>query len=307
MPANILPLPRGLLRAWMVALAMAALIATDASAATARRDVIGTLRVHVAEAEETLHGIAIRNNLGYVEIVAANPGVDPWQPREGTGILLPTMHILPDAERRGIVINLADMRLYWFRPGRRPVSMPLGIGSEGKDSPLGSTKVLRKRANPTWYPPPSIRAEDPTLPRRVWPGPDNPLGAHALYLGWPAILIHGTNQPYSIGRRVSHGCFRLHPDKVAMLYREVPAGTPVRVVDQAVKIGWLEGHLYLEIHPTLAQATEIEETGNFLPEPAPDLRERVLHAAGPSAERVDWMAVTRAAEARSGVPVRITR
>jgi L,D-transpeptidase ErfK/SrfK len=167
--------------------------------------------------------------------------------------------------------------------------------------------VLRKRANPTWYPPPSIREEDPTLPRLVRPGPDNPLGAHALYLGWAAILIHGTNQPYSIGRRVSHGCFRLHPDNIAILYREVPAGTPVSVVDQAIKIGWLEGHLYLEVHPTLSQATEMEETGNFLPEPAPDLRERVQRAAGASARRVDWIAVTRAAEARSGVPVRVTR
>jgi L,D-transpeptidase ErfK/SrfK len=271
-------------------------------------DMIGAVRNYLTVRSDTLLDLAIDNELGFVELVAANPGVDPWLPGAGVKLTLPTGHLLPLAPRRGIVINLADMRLYWFPPnGRPPESFPIGIGSEGWGSPTGQTSVAAKRKNPTWIPPASIRAENPELPRSVPPGPDNPLGDYAVNLGWRSYVIHGTNLPYGVGRRVSHGCFRMLPDDVEYLFGRIAVGTPVTVVDQPVKTGWHDGNLYLEVHPSQAQADELEERGRFTPEPVAGLRDLVMAAAGPAWDVVDWQTVERAARERLGVPVRITR
>lgn len=291
----------------VIAVLLAALVATTGRAQRdERNDIIGVMDAHVAFAEDTLLDIAVEHNLGYVEITAANPSIDPWLPPEGAFIVLPTMHILPEAERRGIVINLAEMRLYWFAPGRPPVTMPIGIGTQGWESPTGKTTVMRKRTKPTWIPPTSIRAENPELRAAVPPGPDNPLGSYALDLGWPAVVVHGTNLPYAIGRRSSHGCFRLFEWDIERLYREAQIGTPVTVVNQAIKTGWRDSALYLEIHPTPSQADEIEQTGRFTPVPIPSLKDQVIRAAGASATQIDWQSVERAAAQRSGIPERIT-
>jgi L,D-transpeptidase ErfK/SrfK len=292
------------LRNALVALFLASGNAAGASLQSG--DVIGNLDAHVALFDDTLLDLAIEHDLGYIEILAANPGIDPWLPGDGTFVVLPTMHVLPTAERRGIVINLAEMRLYWFQQGGQVVTMPIGIGSEGWTSPLGQTSIVRKRANPTWVPPPSVRAEDPELPSSVPPGPDNPLGAHALDLGWPAVVLHGTNRPYGIGRRVSHGCFRLSSAHAERLYRDVPVGTPVNVVDQPIKLGWRAGALYLEIHPTQSQADELERTGRITDTPISGLREKISRTAAGQHSEIDWAIVERAARERSGVPVRIT-
>lgn len=282
-------------------------LAHSGAVAAGPSDVIGYMDAHMALAEDTLPDLAIEHGLGYVEIVAANPGVDPWLPPEGTFIVLPKMHVLPKAERRGIVINLAEMRLYWFPPKGDQVTMPLGIGSEGWTSPKGVTRVVRKRANPTWYPPPSVRAEEPDLPSSVPPGPDNPLGTRALYLGWPAIVLHGTNRPYGIGRRVSHGCFRLSNRDVEWLFERVPVGTRVVVVDQPVKVGWREDVLYLEIHPTQSQADQLERGEPVTPIPVSGLPEMILPLVNGDTSRIDWTRVAQAARERSGVPVAISR
>lgn len=305
--ANLLSvLARGIRTLQRAIVAIFLILSSPAAAAPPPDDVIGELDAHVAVLEDTLLDLAIEHDLGYVEILAANPGIDPWLPGEGTFIVLPTMHVLPMAERRGIVINLAEMRLYWFPPGGQTVTMPIGIGSEGWTSPLGHTSIVRKRVNPTWVPPPSVRAEDPELPSTVPPGPDNPLGTHALDLGWPAVVLHGTNRPYGIGRRVSHGCFRLSNAHAEHLYREVPVGTAVHIIDQPVKIGWRERALYLEIHPTQSQADELERMGRMTDAPIPNLREQISRTAGQQSE-IDWAAVERAARERSGLPVRISR
>jgi L,D-transpeptidase ErfK/SrfK len=165
---------------------------------------------------------------------------------------------------------------------------------------------VSKRPNPTWYPPPAKRAEDPDLPAAVPPGPDNPLGDFALYLGWPRYLIHGTNQPYGVGRRLSAGCIRLYPEDIARLYPMVSIGTPVTVVDEPVKLGWSKGDLFLEIHPTQAQADELEDKRRFTTRVIDRLVERIKQAAGEHAGRLDWELVARAAKDRSGVPVKIT-
>jgi L,D-transpeptidase ErfK/SrfK len=165
---------------------------------------------------------------------------------------------------------------------------------------------VRKKENPTWYPGPTARVDYPHLGNAVPPGPDNPLGTHALYLKWNALAIHGTNEPYGVGRRVSRGCIRLYPEDIAALYPLVPVGTPVRVINEPIKLGRRSGELYLEVHPTLDQATQIEDDGRFDPGPSPDIRKRVLGAAGDDAPRLDWDLVAQTLERRGGIPVRIT-
>ena len=177
-------------------------------------DVVGELRIIIAKHEDTLSDLARRHNLGYNEIVDANPTVDPWLPGAGTPIVLPTQFVLPNAARQGIVLNVATMRLFYYpptKPGEQTVVIthPIGIGKEGWSTPLGTTQVVAKQKDPAWNVPVSIREEhakkgDP-LPAIVPPGPDNPLGQFAMRLGLPSYLIHGTNKPYGIGMRVSHG------------------------------------------------------------------------------------------------------
>ncbi len=189
--------------------------------------VVGTLQVTIATHEDTLPDIARRFNLGYDEVVRANPGVDPWLPGEGTRIVLPTQFVLPDAPREGLVVNLAALRIYYFpKPAkgeqRVVVTLPIGIGKVGWATPEGATKIVSKRKDPVWTPPASVRkehaAEGDILPARVPAGPDNPLGAFAMNLGWPSYLMHGTNKPAGVGMRASHGCIRLYPEDIATLF-----------------------------------------------------------------------------------------
>ncbi len=269
-------------------------------------DLIGRIRLHRASHDDTLLDLARAFDLGFVEMVAANPGVDPWLPGEGTWVVLPTVHLLPSGPHRGVVINLAEQRLYLFARDGAVSTFPIGVGKVGWETPLGETQVVGKRAGPAWYPTASARVEDPRLPAMVPPGPDNPLGSHALYLGWPAYLIHGTNQPDSIGRRVSHGCIRLYPEDISRLYADVPLETPVRVINEPVKLGWSDGDMYLEVQPPLRQADRVEATGRFEREPLPEVEALIHVSAGDAAGRLDWLAIGQALTARSGVPVRIT-
>ena len=193
--------------------------------------------------------------MGIEEMKLANPGVDLWLPGEGTAIRLPSRFVLPSGPRRGIVINVPEMRLYYHpEDGSQVRTWPVGIGRLEYETPLGRTSVTRKKVGPVWYPTDAIREEyaarGEDLPKVVLPGPDNPLGSHAIYLGLPTYLIHGTNRPYSIGMRVSFGCVRLYPEDIVELYDLVALGTPVRLVDQRVKAGWLGDELYLEVHPS---------------------------------------------------------
>ena len=223
-------------------------------------DVVGHLQVTRAHAEDTLSDIARRFNVGYEEVVRANPKVDPWLPREGTPVVLPTQFVLPDAPHSGVVINLAALRLYYYPPAKKGepqtvITHPIGIGQVGWSTPAGNTKIIRKRADPVWYPPASVRkehAEDgETLPAKIGPGPDNPLGRYAFTLDWPSYLIHGTNQPYGVGLRASHGCIRLYPEDIAQLYDLIPVGTKVTVVNQPQVYGYRGDTLYLQSYPVL--------------------------------------------------------
>lgn len=224
------------------------------------QDVVGELQVTRVDGEDTFSDVARRFNLGYEEMVRANPGVDPWLPGEGREIILPTQYVLPDAPREGLVINLAQLRVFYF-PKRKDgepqtvITHPIGIGKVGWSTPEGTTKVTGKAKNPWWFPPASVRKEhkeagDP-LPAKVPPGPDNPLGDRLMTLGWPSYLIHGTNKPYGVGMRSSHGCMRFYPEDIAELYDDIPVGTKVTVVNQPFVFGWHNGALYAQAFPVL--------------------------------------------------------
>ena len=222
--------------------------------------VVGELQMTKVEGEDTFSDIARRFNLGYEELVRANPGIDPWLPGEGREIVLPTQYVLPNAPHEGLVINLAQLRVFYFPKVAEgePVTVithPIGIGKVGWSTPEGSTKVIGKTKNPTWFPPASVRKEhreagDP-LPSKVPPGPENPLGTHMMTLGWPSYLIHGTNKPYGVGMRSSHGCIRFYPEDIAQLYDDIPVGTKVTVVNQPLVLGWHREAMYLQAFPVL--------------------------------------------------------
>lgn len=266
---------------------------------------VGSMVTHVAKYEDTLVDLARKYDVGFVELRAANPDIDPWMPGTNTKITIPAMHILPEGPRQGIVINLPEMRIYaYIKPGQPPFSAPLGIGREGLETPVGMTSVVNKRENPVWRPTARMRKEDPTLPEVVPAGPDNPLGMHALYLGWNEYRIHGTNKPYGVGRRASSGCIRMYPEDIAKLYPMIPVGTTVTVVDQPVKVAWIDDKLFVEAHSSLAQANKIENEGG-LPhyEMTDDDMGAIVRAAGDYAHLVDWGTVRKVIRERPGYPV----
>ncbi|MDF0751361.1 L,D-transpeptidase family protein [Marinobacter sp. 71-i] len=214
-------------------------------------DLAGELSIMTTRYEDTFAGIGNRASLGYLELVKANPGVDPWLPGEGTRITVPRHYVLPDVKREGIVINLAEYRLYYFTEGKVQV-YPVGVGTDENPSPLTNAEVTMPLESPAWYPPASIRAEYEAsgdyLPRMIPPGPGNPLGSHALMLSEKGYLIHGTNKQFGVGMQVSHGCFRMYNEDISRFVYEVSKGTPVQVIRQPVKIGLKGNEVWLEVH-----------------------------------------------------------
>jgi len=288
------------------------LIVMSAAAAefrlAAKQSAVGAIEIDVAHKRDTLMDIGRQYDLGFTQLMAVNRGVNPWSPGNGRRITIPNLYLLPDAPRSGIVINLAEQRLYYFPPGKETVeTFPIGIGVLGASTPIGMTRIVAKEANPAWYPPPSIHEERPDLPRVIPAGPDNPLGAYALRLGWPTYLIHGTNKPDGVGRDVSHGCMHLYPEDIERLFHEVPVGTSVRVVNQNVKTAWIGNELFVEVHPTKDQGDELDIESTMTPvAPPADLESRVTEAAGEQADRIDWSTVRRVGQERTGIPTQVT-
>ncbi|HEY8330502.1 MAG TPA: L,D-transpeptidase family protein [Pseudomonas sp.] len=269
-------------------------------------DIVGEVQVIKAKYEDTFADIGTANDLGYLEMVAANPGVDPWLPGVDTEIILPTRFILPPGPREGIVINLAEYRMYYFPKGQNVVhTYPLGIGREGWGSPITRTSIAAKTPNPTWTPPASIRkehaAEGDPLPAVVPAGPDNPLGPFKFTLGTPGYLIHGSNKRFGIGMRVSHGCFRMLNHNVLALAKIVPVGTSVRIINEPYKFGIRGGKIYLEAH------TPLDDHG----EPSiVDKHTQVINALLQREDlkddaRLDWEVVREVVAAEDGLPVEI--
>ncbi|MBT0664141.1 L,D-transpeptidase family protein [Geobacter pelophilus] len=266
-------------------------------------DVIGRLATVRLEPGDTLPDIARHFGLGLTAISAANPGVDVWVPEPGARVVLPLNFILPDAPRKGIVINLATMRLFHFKGDGNSLAVttyPVGIGTKERPTPTGQMYVQRKATRPTWYVPASIaedhRKKGDPLPAKVPPGPLNPLGDRALYLSKAGYLIHGTNKPASIGLKASNGCLRLYPENVQMLYDDTPVKTPVVIVNQPYLLGQQDGVLYLEAHKPQEDSgvAELEKVYAKLR----DLEKK-------AATTLDWKKVKEVQLAAQGIPVPI--
>lgn len=269
--------------------------------------VIGQLATVEVRKGESLPDIARHFGLGYQEITNANPDIDVWAPDDGSQVRLPLQFILPNAPREGIVLNLANMRLFFFPVDqlvlKTVMSYSTGIGREGWSTPLGKSRIIGKNKSPKWHVPASIRREhalegDP-LPAVVPAGPNNPLGQYAMRLSMPDYLIHGTNKPYGVGLKVSHGCVRLYPEAIEELFQKVSVGTPVRIVNQPYLIGWQNGMLYLEAHkPSPAQIKS--STGL-----KGQLIKKLKKYAGDAGATIDWDKVAVTLSKSDGIPTSI--
>jgi L,D-transpeptidase ErfK/SrfK len=259
--------------------------------------------------KDTLLDIARRNSLGYYEIIRANPGVDMWLPGDGTDVMLPGRRILPPGPREGVVVNLPEHRLYYYpkpRKGEKPVviTYPVSIGKMDWKTPLGETHVIQKEKHPFWYPPESVRKEhlangDPLPPGPVKPGPDNPLGDYAMRLaaGNGTYLIHGTNNPMAVGMAITHGCIRMYPEDVAALFPLIPVGTKVWLINEPVKVAFVDGELLMEAHPP------VDDEGQNTAEPNMEvLSQKLDQALGNTTAAIHWDFAKQALQAANGIP-----
>ena len=272
------------------------------------RQVVGELITDRLRGEDTLVDMARMHNIGHFEIRAANLQLDPWLPRPGAEVLIPQLHVLPDVEREGIVVNLAERRLYYFtetwpdRDGAVVSTHPVGVGLLDRATPVAQARVTAKVDNPAWYPNQNTRdwyrrEKNEILPAVVPAGPENPLGQHALILDADGLLIHGTHRPAGVGMRVSQGCIRLYPESIASLIGQVPVGTRVRIIDQPARSGWRGEALYLEVDPAGDEPETRHDEGVWR-----DLRAHLENRAAGRAE-VDWDKARAAFERADGVPV----
>lgn len=253
---------------------------------------------HLVQGWETLVELARLFDLGFNELRDANPKANVWLPEPGSVLRVSFRHVLPRSNAR-IVVNLPEMRLYHKRQDGFVDTYPIGIGREGLSTPLGMTSVTHKKASPTWHVPESILKAKPFLPKVVPPGPDNPLGTHAVYLSIPSYLIHGTQKPYGVGRRVSSGCIRLYPEDIVRFFEEVVPRDTVEIVSQPVKAGWLGEALWLEVHDVLS-----EKERSHLKPMATQVVSQALARRSWSAEEVvmDWHALEQTVQQMQGVP-----
>jgi len=292
------------LPAWTLGLLLAALTpATAFAAAYSLPDpdtqVVGAVTTVRVRYEDTLASVAQEHGLGYRELLDANPDVDPWIPGEGTEVVLPTAYVLPDAPREGVVINVAEYRLYYYPPNQNMVvTYPVGLGRDDFRTPLASTKVVTAIENPSWTPTATSRKEHAergeTLPPVVPPGPDNPLGSMALQLELPGYFIHGTNTPFGVGQQVSQGCIRLYEPHIATLAELARKGTPVHIVNEPYKVGWRDEQLFVEVHRDIYESADPS-----------GLTKRLQAATKNRATVVDWARVDDLVRSPTGVPARI--
>lgn len=268
------------------------------------KSLIGETKSTTSSFGETLVNIAQRNNVGFDQISDANPHLNPTSRlASGNFVTIPGSHLLPALPRKGIIINLAEMRLYYFPKGSDVVmSYPIGIGRVGKTIPITTTAISFKKMNPTWIPPEDIRAfnEDQgiTLPRVMPAGPDNPLGPYAIYLKLPTFLIHSTIFPDSVGRRASFGCIRMHEADVKEIFELVQAKTPVSIINVSTKVGWDNDKLYLETHAPLEEhVTESEASYHGMLATVENAAQSQRHVTF-----VDWQLIADLSDVRDGIP-----
>lgn len=270
-------------------------------------DIAGEDKIYSANADDTLASIGEANDVGFVALRAANPDVMPWAIDAGKEIILPGAVILPtDAPHTGIVINIGEMRLYDFIDPAKPKIYTIGIGREGLVTPLGDYHIGSKVKGPTWHPTPRMRAEDPTLPAAVPAGPDNPLGAYAMYLEGTQYRIHGTNKPWGVGRRASSGCIRMYAPEIDALFHHTSLQTTVHIISEPIKVAVKDGAVYLEAHPDedMADAYENDYAMDF--KMPTDTLKMILAKSGDLKDKLDWAKIRDVLLLRPGYPVKIS-
>jgi L,D-transpeptidase ErfK/SrfK len=277
-------------------------------------EMVGYVQKTIIGKEDTLPDIARRFDVGYEEMLTANPGVDPWLPGVGREVVVPSQFILPAAPHEGVVVNVAAMRIFYYPPHKKGepqivYTHPIGIGKVGWKTPEGTTKIVSRQKDPVWVVPKSVRdehAEDgEKLPAQVPAGPDNPLGQYMFRLGWPSYLIHGTNKPYGVGMRSSHGCIRLYPEDIAVFFDLIPIGTKVTVVNQPYLFGWRDGTLYLQAYSVM------EDDSRDWNKSRQRLLANLLHPKqrqkiSEHESEIDWQRVGDLAHSPRAVPVPVT-
>ena len=277
-------------------------------------DIVGYVQKTTVGKDDTLPDIARRFDVGYEEILTANPGVDPWLPGVGREVVVPTQFILPAAPHEGVVVNVAAMRIFYYPPHKKgqPETVythPIGIGKVGWKTPEGTTKIVSRQKDPVWVVPKSVREEHQEngeqLPAKVPAGPDNPLGAYEFRLGWPSYLIHGTNKPYGVGMRSSHGCMRLYPEDIAVFFDLIPIGTKVTVVNQPYLFGWRDGTLYMQAYAVMEDDSRnwTKDRKSLL---AKLLRPQQRGKIAEHDDEIDWQRVGDLAHTPRAVPVPVT-
>jgi L,D-transpeptidase ErfK/SrfK len=287
---------------------------THRSAVDAGTDLVGYVQKVTVGKEDTLPDIARRFDVGYEEMLTANPGVDPWLPGVGREVIVPTQFILPAAPHEGVVVNVAAMRIFYYPPHKKGepqivFTHPIGIGKVGWKTPEGTTKIISRQKDPVWVVPRSVRnehAEDgEMLPAQVPAGPDNPLGQYEFRLGWPSYLIHGTNKPYGVGMRSSHGCMRLYPEDIAVFYDMIPIGTKVTVVNQPYLFGWRDGTLYMQAYSVMEDDSR-DWSKNRKQLLAKLLNPKLQKKLAEHDNEIDWQRVGDLAHSPRAVPVPVT-
>ncbi len=263
--------------------------------------VVGYLKEVYLEPGDTLANIAYRHNMGYEELARANPHIVPGHIYSWTPVYIPSAYILPPGSRKDIVINISEMRLYYYPKGKDiVVTAPVSIGRQGWETPISKTTIVDKKKNPDWHPPESIKQYTAKhgfiLPDVVPSGPDNPLGEYAFRLGLNAYLIHGTDDPYSIGKPISSGCIRMYPNDIEQLFNEIPVGTEVQIINEPYKAGWLNKTLYFEAHPPIANKPS-DKTVNR------NFKHTIMDQKPPAT--LNWKKIITIAHEENGYPTRI--
>jgi L,D-transpeptidase ErfK/SrfK len=281
-------------------------------------DLVGYVQKTTVGKDDTMPDIARRFDVGYEEILLANPGVDPWLPGVGREVVVPTQFVLPAAPHEGVVVNVAAMRIFYYPPHKKGepqlvYTHPIGIGRVGWKTPEGTTRIVAREKDPVWVVPESVRkehAEDgDMLPAVVKAGPDNPLGQYAFRLSWPSYLIHGTNKPYGVGMRSSHGCMRLYPEDIAVFFDLIPIGTKVTVVNQPYAFGWRDGTLYMQAYAVMEDDSRNWDKNrkrllaNLM---NPKQRQKIGQRIEGADNDVDWQRIGDLAHSPRAVPVPVT-
>lgn len=280
-------------------------IATHEFTLSKDQEMVGTMAAVNTRENDTLSDIARHYGLGYNDITIANPSIEPWTPKHNSRVLLPLRFIVPDAPHKGIVLNLANMRMFYYprKKTDKLFTYPIGIGRQGWNTPMGLTRIADKKANPTWTVPDSIQREHAEkgapLPKLVRAGPDNPLGYYAMHLGFPGYLIHGTNKPYGIGMQISHGCVQLYPEDIKDLFDKATVGMEVRITHQPYLTAWDNNMLFLEAHEPL------EKWIRNKAQLKKQLLKKLNKISSKTNSTIDWKKVDRIIERSDGIPTPI--